>query len=68
LLQDRYFQAGVKYWLVLSLVLVVVLLVMEYVVLPPPSVPTFALVAAALAMSERVETTATKVGREREED
>eukprot|EP00775_Hariotina_reticulata_P009285 gene9285-9450_t len=60
-LKGRRFQAGVKYWFVLSAVLVSILVLMYFV---PESIrlaPNFGYSAAAVGMSDRVESTVYKV-------
>jgi hypothetical protein len=55
------FQAGAKYWLVLSLMLCATLLSLHYDPALISLNPAFGFVAASLAMSERVEATVSKV-------
>jgi hypothetical protein len=61
LISQPVFQAGAKYWLVLSLMLVATLLSLHYDPALVSLNPAFGYVAASLAMSERVEATVSKV-------
>jgi hypothetical protein len=60
-LAQPVFQAGAKYWLVLSMMLVATLLSLHYDPALVSLNPAFGYVAASLAMSERVEATVSKV-------
>lgn len=60
-LRGRRFLAGVKYWFVCSTVLVAVLALQYYVPISYKYAPNFGYSAAAVGMSDRVESTIYKV-------
>ena len=60
-LKGRRFQAGVKYWIVCTTVLVSVLAILYAVPSAARHAPNFAYSAAAVGMSDRVESTVHKV-------
>eukprot|EP00879_Flechtneria_rotunda_P012322 GHRR01012869.1.p1 GENE.GHRR01012869.1~~GHRR01012869.1.p1 ORF type:complete len:957 (+),score=306.37 GHRR01012869.1:270-3140(+) len=61
MLASPRFQAGCKYWLVLAVVFVATVLSLHFDAVIASLSPAFGFVAAALAMSERVEATVSKV-------
>jgi len=61
LLRDRYFQAGLKYWATLSVVLAAVLAYLHAIPDAAHHSPITGFVGATLCLSERVEATASKV-------
>jgi hypothetical protein len=62
-LRNRRVQAAVKYWAVLVVVMVGTLLVMYFVPQSARWSPSFGYTAAAVGMSDRVESTVSKVRR-----